>query len=56
MTTRGYFMPSRSELHREFAGIISVGDFGTSCPNPQRINEYTEIELRNRKRYFENIK
>jgi hypothetical protein len=56
MTTCGYTMPSRSELHREYAGIITECDFDTSKPNPHRIIEYTEIELINRKRYFENVK
>ena len=54
MTTCGYTMPSRSELHREFAGIISEADFDTSRPNPYRIIERTSVELSTNKKYYEN--
>lgn len=53
MTTCGYTMPSRSELHREFAGIISEFDFDTSRPNPYRIIERTASELNANKNYYQ---
>lgn len=49
----GYTMPSRLELHREFAGIISEADFDTSKPNPYRIVERTAVES-SYKKYYHN--
>lgn len=46
-------MPSRLELHREFAGIISEADFDTSKPNPYRIVERTAVES-SYKKYYNN--
>ncbi|EXG87822.1 hypothetical protein K413DRAFT_4723 [Clostridium sp. ASBs410] len=55
MTTCGYTMPSRSELHREFAGEISVADYCTYSPNVNRINQYTSVERKNRNKYYKMI-
>lgn len=49
-------MPSRLELHREFAGVISESDFDTSKPNPYRIVERTAAELSFNKKYYVNNK
>ena len=53
---RSYTMPSRLELHREFAGVISESDFDTSKPNPYRIVERTAAELSFNKKYYVNNK
>lgn len=55
MTVCGYTMPSRSELHREFAGVISEADFDTTTPSPYRIIKRTSAEIRIKNKYYKEI-
>lgn len=56
-TTRGYWendtlpIPSRRNLHREYAGEVTVYDFCTEKVNTMRNNPLTRVEQINRKKY-----
>lgn len=47
MTELTLATPSREDFHRDFAGVLTVHDFCTEYPNPNRNMPHTHIEMAN---------